>query len=254
MATERCPTGVKGFDALVQGGLPRNSTVLLCGTPGCGKTIFALEFLYRGALEFGERGYYLTFEQTEDALREQARQLNFKEFDRLEKQGAITIKHVPVREIDASLTDWLKKECQKLKVKRLVVDSLSTLAINAPIYTPVKDIALVDIMKHNSFFSPPVLGDFVVKRFIYTFVDDLLDYDHTTTLLISEASEKGEYLSRDTISEFVCDGVVMLNFEPMGGQFSRSLLVRKMRHTKHDEDIHPLEVSDNGLVVHSLNQ
>ena len=54
------------------------------------------------------------------------------------------------------------------------------------------------------------------------------------------------------ISEFLCDGVVLLNFESLGGEFSRSLLVRKMRHTKNEEDIHPLEISKKGLVVHKL--
>ena len=142
----------------------------------------------------------------------------------------------------------------KEKIHRLVIDSISTLAINAPIYTFMTDTALIDISNGRSFFSPPIVGDFIVKRFIYSFIDDLRNVDHCTTIMISESPEKGEYLSRDTISEFVCDGIIHIVFESMGGEFSRSLLVRKMRHTKNDEDIHPLEINNKGLVVHSTEK
>ncbi len=248
---DRAKTGIKGFDELVEGGFPRGSTILLCGTPGTGKSIFGLEFLYNGAAKFKERGLYVTFEQSPDALKMQAKRMGW-DFDKLEKNGSVKIMHVLVKDIDQYTIENIKKEIQKNKISRLVIDSLSTLSINAPIYAPTKDIALVDIMKHKSFFSPPIMGDFVVKRFIYTFIDDLAGIDSVTSLLVSEASEKGEYLSRDTISEFVCDGVVVINFEAMGGEFSRSLLVRKMRNTKNDEDIHPLEISEKGLIVHTI--
>ena len=79
----------------------------------------------------------------------------------------------------------------------------------------------------------------------------MLDLD-CTSILISEASEKGDYLSRDTISEFACDGVILINFESMGGEFSRSLIIRKMRNTRNDEDIHPLEIGKSGLVTHDV--
>ena len=106
-------------------------------------------------------------------------------------------------------------------------------------------------MNYKAFFSPPILGDFVVKRFVYGFISDLKDTE-CTTLITSEAPEKGEFLSRDTISEFLADAVLLLTFESMGGEYSRSLLIRKMRGTKNDEDIHPLEISSSGLIIHDL--
>lgn len=67
--TERVKTGIEGFDQLVQGGFPRGSTVLLCGSPGTGKTIFGLEYLFNGASKFKEKGLYVTFDQSEDSLK-----------------------------------------------------------------------------------------------------------------------------------------------------------------------------------------
>ncbi len=60
---ERVPTGIKGFDNLVEGGLPLGSTVLVSGSPGTGKTILGLEYIYRGANDFGETGMFISFEQ-----------------------------------------------------------------------------------------------------------------------------------------------------------------------------------------------
>jgi circadian clock protein KaiC len=146
----------------------------------------------------------------------------------------------------------IEETVKKEGITRLVIDSLSTLVINAPIYTTPSELAVEDVVGQNIVFSPPVIGDYIVKKFVYGFIEKLRNLD-CTTLLISEASQDGEYISRDTLSEFVCDGVVLITFEALGGEFSRSLSIRKMRQTKNDEEIHPLEIGEKGLTVHKIN-
>ncbi|MFQ5474406.1 MAG: RAD55 family ATPase [Candidatus Nanoarchaeia archaeon] len=247
----RVPTNIKGFDKLAQGGFPETSTVLLAGSPGTGKTIFGLEYIYRGAKDFNQKGLYISFEQDNTSIKEQALQFGW-DLEKYEKLGLIELLYIPTKDIDRLTADFIRARVLRNKVHRLVVDSLSTLAINAPIYAPLKDLAILDVMKNKKIFSPPILGNLVMRRFIYNFIDELRNVDHCTSLLISESSEKGEYLSRDTISEFVCDSVLHFKFESMGGDFSRSILIRKMRHTKNDEDIHPLEIGKTGIKVHTL--
>jgi KaiC/GvpD/RAD55 family RecA-like ATPase len=247
----RVRTGIKGFDDLVQGGVPEGSTVLVCGTPGTGKTIFALEYLYRGAMDFKEKGLYVTFEQTVDALKQQAAMFGWN-LDALLKKKQIEIWSIPVEDLDHTVGDTILGYVKTKGIKRLVVDSLSTLAINAPIYQPVKDIALVDIMKQKSFFSPPILGDIIVRRYIYSLVNELQRLKRCTTFLVSEGTNGGEYLTRDTVSEFACDGIVHIAFESVASGFSRSLTVRKMRETKNDPNTHPVEISKTGITVHSI--
>ena len=247
---ERIKTGIKGFDNLVEGGFPKGYTVLLNGTPGTGKTLFSLEFLCNGASKFKEKSMFITLEQNLNDVRTQAAGIGLP-IDSLEKSGMLTLMHIPANALSPKTIEQITKEVKKRNIRRLVIDSLSTLAVNAPIYTPIKDLALRDIMNYKAFFSPPILGDFVVKRFVYNFLSELKDID-CTTIVTSEAPEKGRFLSRDTVSEFLADGVLLLTFESMGGEFSRSLLVRKMRGTKNDEDIHPLEISSKGLVVHNI--
>ncbi len=250
MSSDRVKTGIVGFDELVDGGIPAGSSVLIVGTPGTCKTIFALETLYNGA-KTGEKGLYISFEQDPGELRSQASQFGW-DLLAMEKKGLLRLRYIPVKELNPHTADEILRDIVTHGIKRVVIDSISTLAINAPIYQPLKDVALKDFMEAKSFFSPVIVGDLVVRRFIYNFVDELKHIYTCTSFLISEAGEKSEYMSRDTVSEFVCDGVIHITFESLGGQFSRSLLVRKMRGTKHDEDVHPMEVSNKGLVIHNL--
>ena len=246
----RTATGIPGFDELVQGGFPAGSSTLICGGPGCGKTIFCMEYLLRGARDFNEKGLYVTLEQTSEALKQQFKQFGW-DIEELEKTGKIKILSISIKDLNKNTINDIQTLVKKEGIKRLVIDSLSTLVINAPIYTTPSEMAVEDVVGQNVVFSPAIIGDYLVKKFVYGFIERLRDMN-TTNLLISEASEKGEFISRDGLSEFVCDGVVIISFESMGGNYSRSLIVRKMRATKNNEDVHPVEISPKGLIVHKI--
>lgn len=249
-SAERVPTGITGFDELVEGGFPQGSSILICGGPGTGKTIFSSEFLLHGAKDFNEKGLYVTFEQRAEAVKDQAKQFGW-DIEDLEKKGKIKVMSVPASKIEKSIIKDIKDTIKKEGIKRLVIDSLSTLVVNAPIYVEPNELAVKDVVGENVVFSPPVIGDYIVKRFIYDFIDSLRELN-CTTLLITEAANGGEFLTRDTLSEFVCDGVVLISFESMGGNYSRSLTVRKMRQTKNNEDVHPVEISPKGVIIHKI--
>ncbi len=230
---ERIKTGIKGFDDLIEGGLPKGSSVLLSGTPGTGKTIFGLEFLFNG-VKNNEKGMYVTFEEEITNLIEQAKQFGW-DLQKLAKNKDITILSIPTSEINNNTVNEVITLAKKNKVDRLVIDSLSTLAINVP-----------TVKKENADISRSG-----VKRFIYSFVNNLKKANNTTSLIIAHTNDE-KSLSKDSVSEFIADGIIHVTFESMGGEFSRSLIVRKMRRTKNDEDVHPLEISNKGLVVHTL--
>src|SRR6202007_1851758 len=63
---EKTPTGIVGFDEVTNGGVPKGRPTIVCGGPGCGKTMFAVEFLARGVLEYDEPGVLMTFEETSE--------------------------------------------------------------------------------------------------------------------------------------------------------------------------------------------
>src|SRR5512134_2043392 len=87
---QKCPTGIVGLDEITGGGLPRGRPTLVCGGAGCGKTLFAMEFLVRGATEHGEPGVFVAFEETEEELAQNVSSLGFDLAD-LEQRGLLAV-------------------------------------------------------------------------------------------------------------------------------------------------------------------
>src|SRR3954468_15337285 len=94
-ALPKCPTGIAGLDEVTGGGLPRGRPTLVCGNAGCGKTLLAMEFLVRGAMQFGEPGVFAAFEETEDELVQNVRSLGF-DLDELVEQNKLLLDHIRV--------------------------------------------------------------------------------------------------------------------------------------------------------------
>src|SRR3989338_1946828 len=93
----RIKTGIKGFDNLIESGIPESYSILLSGSPGTGKTIFAMEFLKNGALKFNENGLLITFEETPKNIIMQAKQIGM-DIKKLHDENKILIKAMPHEE------------------------------------------------------------------------------------------------------------------------------------------------------------
>lgn len=232
---ERIKTGIKGFDTLVGGGFPKGSSILVSGTPGTGKTIFALQFLYNGATLFNEKGLYVTFEEKDEELKNQAMQFGW-DLDALQKKGNFRVLSIAPSNISKSTVKEIVSIIKKFNIKRLILDSLSTLSLNTP----------------TTNYANKETSEIMIQRFIYSFIDELKKLNEATSLLISSTPNE-KSLSRDSISEFICDGIVYILYESLGGEYSRSLTIRKMRRTKNDDDIHPMEIGSEGLIIHRIN-
>src|ERR1700757_4740596 len=94
-AVAKTPTGIEGLDTITSGGLPRGRTSLIAGGPGCGKTLFGLEFLLHGAERFGEPGVAMTFEETPEELEANIASLGH-DMKAMERAGKISIDYVEV--------------------------------------------------------------------------------------------------------------------------------------------------------------
>ena len=70
-------TGISGFDEITGGGLPKGRPTLVCGSAGAGKTLFAMEFLVRGALLYDAPGVFMSFEETDKELSTNVASLGF---------------------------------------------------------------------------------------------------------------------------------------------------------------------------------
>src|SRR5215207_4435353 len=92
---EKCPSGITGLDEITGGGLPKGRPTLICGSAGCGKTLLAMEFLVRGAMQFGEPGVFMAFEENAEELAQNVRSLGF-DLESLIDQNLLAVDYVHV--------------------------------------------------------------------------------------------------------------------------------------------------------------
>src|SRR5512133_3878566 len=91
----KAPTGIQGLDEITDGGLPQGRPTLVCGSAGCGKTLFGMEFLVRGATMYNEPGVFMSFEETNEELVKNVASLGF-DLPELIKHKKIALDHVHI--------------------------------------------------------------------------------------------------------------------------------------------------------------
>src|ERR1700731_4122857 len=132
---KKSPSGIAGFDEITGGGLPAGRPTIVCGGPGCGKTLFAMEFLVRGATEFGEPGVFMAFEEKTEELVVNTASLGF-DLIKLQKQKLIRIDHVYIERSEIEETGEydldglfirLGHAIDTIGAKRVVLDTIETL-------------------------------------------------------------------------------------------------------------------------------
>ena len=212
---ERVGTGIQELDEMIQGGFPKKASILVSGSPGTGKTILSLQFLMEG-IENGEKGAYLSLGENLEDIIQQGEEFGW-EIEEAIENDMLEVREVKPRNFGDEVCEY---EIGNDQVERLVVDSI----------TPVTD-------------SKPEKAR-VILHDIITGIKDI----GLTTLFISETGQDNQ-LSRDGVSEYVCDGVLRLNAKSMGSGMERTLNVVKLRSTDIDGGIHSLEISKNGITV-----
>ena len=223
--TERITTGIPGLDRLIEGGYVKGSTILVTGGTGTGKTTFCAQYLMEG-LKKGEPCIYITLEENPEDIKADVIRYGFN-FSSYEKSGKFKFIYQNPFEV-SDITSTVINAINSIGAKRVVLDPISLMGMY------VKDPAVL----RKRLFGMMVM----LKK---TGVTSLI----TSEILDNEIGERVGSLSREGVSEFVADGVIVLNLFGLGEGIARSLMVRKMRRTKHGTDVYSMEMGANGIVL-----
>src|SRR5471032_773982 len=225
----KCPTGIQGLDEITAGGLPRGRPTLVCGGAGCGKTLLAAEFLVRGAVQFGEPGVLMAFEETEAELKANVASLGF-DLAGLIRKKKIVLDYVHI-ERDAvqetgeydleGLFVRLNHAIDSIGAKRVVLDTLEALFASLP--------------------NEAILRAELRRLFRWL-------KDKGVTAVIT--AERGrEQLTRHGLEEYVSDCVILLDHRVNDQIATRHLRVVKYRGSLHGTNEFPFLIGDEGLSV-----
>jgi len=238
---ERVSTGVKGLDNLLNGGYPKGSVILISGTPGTGKTILCFQFLYAGLTQ-GENCLYLSSDEPIKNLIQEASKFNM-DFQRFIETGKLRLLYLDPD--NGNLHEEIQKEISNQGYSRIIVDSLSPLA-ETPIWMVSNGQEIIPSANSINSISYPV-ESIQAMRMRLRCLMGLLKEHPSTVLVTSEIPEGSKTLSRDSISEFLADGIILLGLDPTMDR--RKLIIRKMRKTKHTLKPQNIEIGSEGIRI-----
>src|SRR5476651_1813279 len=225
----KCPTGIKGFDQITEGGLPKNRTTLISGSAGSGKTLLGIDFLINGAINYNEPGIFMSFEETEDELYKDVASLN------LDLQGLVSKKKILIdyvllerRDIQEKgefnlegLFVRLEHAIDSIGAKRVVLDSIESL------FAGITDAGILRLE---------------IKRLFRW-----LKNRHVTAIITGELGQGS--LTRHGLEEYISDCIILLDNRVKEQIAIRRIRVVKYRGSKHGTNEYPFVIDKDGLSV-----
>lgn len=226
---EKCATGIQGFDEISYGGLPKGRPSLVCGAAGCGKTLFGMEFLVRGAVEYGEPGLFVSFEEDKVQLAQNFASMGF-DLPALEQANQLLIDQVVLQpgaleqsgdfDLEA-LFIRLGDDIRAIGAKRVVLDTIEAL------------------------FSR-FAAEHILRAELHRLFQWLKDQGVTAVI----TAERGDStLTRQGLEEYVSDCVILLDHRVEYQVSTRRLRIVKYRGSQHGTNEYPFLISDHGIVV-----
>lgn len=225
----KAPTHIQGLDQITKGGLPKGRPTLVCGSAGCGKTLFAMEFLVHGAVHFNEPGVFVSFEETEAELTANVASLGFDLGD-LVKRKKIWLEHIHVErgEIEEGgaydlegLFIRIHYAIESIGARRVVLDTVESLFAGLP---------------------NPLILRAELRRLIRW-----LKSKGVTTIITAERGQ-GE-LTREGLEEYVTDCVILLDHRVTDQSSIRRLRIVKYRGSAHGTNEYPFLIDEDGFSV-----
>ena len=229
LSLPKCLTGIKGFDEITEGGLPRNRTTLVCGSTGSGKTLLGIDFLINGATHFKEPGVFMSFEETVDELYHDVASLNLN-LKRLVSQKQILIDYVLLERGDIrekgefnleEIFIRLEHAIDAIGAKRVVLDSIESL------FAGVTDAGILRLE---------------IKRLFRWF-----KAKQVTAVVTGELGH-GSF-TRHGLEEYISDCIVFLDNRVREQISTRRIRIIKYRGSNHGANEYPFVIDKDGLSV-----
>ena len=226
---QKCPTGIKGFDEITEGGLPKNRITLISGGTGSGKTLLGIDYLVNGVIQYKERGVFMSFEETEGEIYQDVASLNM-DLRGLVSKKEIRFEHVLFERNDIhekgefnleGLFIRLELAIDSIHAKRVVIDSIESL------FAGITDAGILRLE---------------IKRLFRW-----LKQKQVTAVITGELGHNS--YTRHGLEEFISDCIILLDNRVRQQVSTRRIRVIKYRGSNHGANEYPFVIDNNGLSV-----
>ena len=226
---KKCPTGIKGFDEITEGGLPKNRITLISGGAGSGKTLLGIDFLVNGVINYKEPGVFMSFEETEDEIYQDVASLNL-DLAGLISRKEICFEHVVLDRNDIhekgefnleGLFVRLELAIDSIHAKRVVLDSIESL------FAGITDTGVLRLE---------------IKRLFRW-----LKQKQVTAIITGEQGQTS--FTRHGLEEYISDCIILLDNRVRQQVSTRRIRVIKYRGSNHGTNEYPFVIDKDGLSV-----
>lgn len=221
----RIPSGIKGFDRLIEGGFEKNSTNLLVGGPGSGKTILATQFIVEG-LKKGESCLYITFEESKQSFYHNMKRFGWQ-LEEYEKKGIFTFLNYTPGKVKSMLEEGggiIESIIINNKITRLVIDSMTSFTL--------------------------LFEDELEKREASLDLFNMIKKWNCTSLITFEGAPEGEHKVYRAL-EFESDSIILMQFIRKIVSRERYIEILKMRGTNHSKGLYRFSMTKKGVELSS---
>jgi len=230
-------TGIGGFDNLFEKGIPKGISILICGGPGVGKTLFCLNLLNNAASN-GKKCLFISLEESADKLKKHMKDFGWNP-DKLEKDNLLIIKRVEPFAIVRSIEALVAKEEGQLKMDFEGVQELIPKNFNP-------DFVVIDSLTDlEAFFKKENEDCRIYVERLFRYFENL----NVNSFLISEIERVPTRFNEAGDEEFLADGVIILYDIMKDNERKRALEILKMRGAKFKQKIFSMEIGDKGIKV-----
>jgi len=226
---EKIPSGIKGLDEITGGGLPKGRPALVSGGPGCGKTLFAMEFIARGIIDYNEPGVFVAFEEKIDDLKKNFHSMGF-DLDELVRQKKLVLDHITIDRTEIEETGEYDLEGLFIRLGAMIDD------------VGAKRVA-IDTLEaiFSGFANEAILRSELRRLFLWL-------KDRGITAVVT--GERGDRtITKYGLEEYVADCVITLDHRVTNQIATRRLRVVKYRGSIHGTDEYPFLISSDGISV-----
>ncbi len=225
----KTPTGISGLDEITMGGLPKARPTLICGSAGCGKTLFSLEFIVHGAMEYNEPGVFMAFEEKPEDLAANVASLGF-DLEKLQREKKVRVDYVHIDRSEIEETGEYDLEglfirlgyaIDSIGAKRVVLDTLENL------FAGLNNEAILRAELRRLF--------------------QWLKNKGVTAIITGERGETT--LTKQGLEEYVSDCVILLDHRIINQISTRRLRIIKYRGSLHGTNEYPFLIDEDGISV-----
>ena len=226
---EKVPSGIKGLDVITGGGLPKGRPALISGGPGCGKTLFAMEFVIRGVTDYNEPGVFIAFEEKIEDLKKNFKSMGI-DLEDLIKKKKLVLDHIFIDRSEIEETGEYNLEglfirlgalIDEVGAKRIAIDTLEAI--------------------FSGFSNEAILRSELRRLFLW------LKEKGITAVVTGERGDRT--ITKYGLEEYVADCVITLDHRVVNQIATRRLRIIKYRGSLHGTDEYPFLISSVGISV-----